>query len=46
MTQPQIAEEFVVSIRTVKVHVGNILRKLGVKSSKDAAALAKEHGII
>lgn len=46
MTQSQIAEEFVVSIRTVKVHVGNILRKLGLQSSKEAAALAKDHGII
>jgi len=45
-TQTQIAETFVVSIRTVKVHVGNILRKLGGKSSKEAAQKAKDMGIL
>lgn len=44
-TQAQIAECFVISIRTVKVHISNILRKLGVKSSKEAAALAKQNGL-
>ena len=46
LTQSQIAEHFVISIRTVKVHIGNILRKLGVTSSKEAAQLAKQHGLI
>lgn len=45
-TQTQIAEKFVVSIRTIKVHVGNILRKLGGKSSKEAAQKAKDMGIL
>lgn len=45
LTQSQIADHFVISIRTVKVHIGNILRKLGVSSSKEAAALVKEHGL-
>ncbi|PZE21802.1 response regulator transcription factor [Paenibacillus xerothermodurans] len=45
-TQTQIAEIFVVSIRTIKVHVGNILRKLGGKSSKEAAQKAKDMGIL
>ncbi|OXM87869.1 response regulator transcription factor [Paenibacillus rigui] len=45
-TQTQIADKFVVSIRTVKVHVGNILRKLGGKSSKEAAQKAKDMGIL
>lgn len=44
-TQSEIAEHFVISIRTVKVHIGNILRKLGVSSSKEAAVLAKQHGL-
>ncbi|TBL80264.1 response regulator transcription factor [Paenibacillus thalictri] len=46
LTQPQIAEQFFVSIRTVKVHVGNILRKLESKSSKEAAQKAKALGIL
>ncbi|WP_019534109.1 response regulator [Paenibacillus ginsengihumi] len=45
-TQTQIAEKFVVSIRTIKVHVGNILKKLGGKSSKEAAQKAKDMGIL
>ncbi|NOU93793.1 response regulator [Paenibacillus sp. LMG 31456] len=45
-TQTQIADKFVVSIRTIKVHVGNILRKLGGKSSKEAAQKAKDMGIL
>lgn len=45
-TQPEIAEKFVISLRTVKVHVGNILRKLGVSSSREAAAKARQSGIL
>ncbi|WP_248925620.1 response regulator transcription factor [Paenibacillus hamazuiensis] len=45
-TQTQIADKFFISIRTVKVHVGNILRKLGGKSSKEAAQKAKDMGIL
>lgn len=45
-TQTQIAEKFVVSIRTIKVHVGNILKKLGGKSSKEAAQKAKDMGLL
>ncbi|KPV56917.1 transcriptional regulator [Paenibacillus sp. A3] len=45
-TQTQIADKFVVSIRTIKVHVGNILKKLGGKSSKEAAQKAKDMGIL
>ncbi|MFC4770314.1 response regulator [Effusibacillus consociatus] len=45
-TQAEIAETLVVSIRTVKVHVSNILRKLGEKSSKEVGQKAKEMGII
>lgn len=39
MTQTEIAEQLFISIRTVKVHVGNIIRKLGVSSSKEAATV-------
>ncbi|WP_284639863.1 response regulator transcription factor [Paenibacillus silviterrae] len=45
-TQTQIADTFVVSIRTIKVHVGNILKKLGGKSSKEAAQKAKDMGLL
>jgi DNA-binding NarL/FixJ family response regulator len=46
LTQTEIADTFFISIRTVKVHVGNILKKLGESSSKDAALKAKNMGII
>ncbi|WP_127530655.1 response regulator transcription factor [Paenibacillus kobensis] len=44
-SQSQIAEKSFLSIRTVKNHVGNILRKLGVVSSKEAAEKAKHMGL-
>ncbi|BBH24832.1 DNA-binding response regulator [Paenibacillus baekrokdamisoli] len=42
-SQTQIAEKSFLSIRTVKNHVTNILRKLGGKSSKEAAQQAKDN---
>jgi DNA-binding NarL/FixJ family response regulator len=36
----EIANEFVVSIETVKTHVKSVLRKLGVHSRHEAAAVA------
>lgn len=45
MSQPAIADKLVVSLRTIKVHVGNVLRKLGGGSSKDAARKAREMGL-
>lgn len=44
-SQSQIAEKRFLSLRTVKNHVGNILRKLRTESSKDAARQAKEMGL-
>ena len=44
-SQSQIADKRFVSIRTVKNHVGNILRKLKAGSSKEAARQAKEMGL-
>jgi DNA-binding NarL/FixJ family response regulator len=44
-SQSQIAEKSYLSVRTVKNHVNNILRKLGGKSSKDAARKAKDMGL-
>ncbi|MCQ6559024.1 response regulator [Paenibacillus mendelii] len=44
-SQSQIAEKSFLSLRTVKNHVNNILRKLGGKSSKEAAKQAKDMGL-
>ncbi|CAM3689068.1 response regulator transcription factor [Cohnella lubricantis] len=44
-SQSQIADKRFVSIRTVKNHVNNILRKLRSGSSKEAARQAKEMGL-
>jgi DNA-binding NarL/FixJ family response regulator len=44
-TQTDIAKKFVISIHTVKVHVGNVLRKLGGRSSKDSARKLRELGV-
>ncbi|SFS48553.1 response regulator transcription factor [Paenibacillus sp. BC26] len=44
-SQTQIAEKSFLSLRTVKNHVNNILRKLGGKSSKEAAQRAKDNDL-
>jgi DNA-binding CsgD family transcriptional regulator/tetratricopeptide (TPR) repeat protein len=41
----QIAEELFISGKTVSVHVTRILAKLGVHSRRDAAVLARQHGL-
>ena len=43
-TNRQIGEELFVSEKTASVHVSNILRKLGVTSRVDAAAVAQRLG--
>jgi DNA-binding NarL/FixJ family response regulator len=40
-TNAEIAEELFISVKTASVHVSNILRKLGVKSRIQAAAIAQ-----
>lgn len=45
-TQTEIADRLFVSIRTVKIHVGNLLRKLGETNSKEAARKVRDLGII
>ncbi len=42
----EIADRLVVSRSTVKVHVSNILSKLGVSSRTEAVALAVEHKLV
>lgn len=44
-TNRQIGQELFVSDKTASVHVSNILRKLGVSSRIDAAAVAQRLGI-
>lgn len=44
-TNRQIGDELYVSDKTASVHVSNILRKLGVNSRVDAAAVAQRLGI-
>jgi DNA-binding CsgD family transcriptional regulator len=44
-TNRQIGDELFVSDKTASVHVSNILRKLGVTSRVDAAAVAQRLGI-
>ncbi len=45
-TQSQIADKLVISIRTVKNHIGNVLKKLGLSSSKEAADKLKQLGVL
>ncbi len=42
----EISEELVVSEKTIKTHVANILHKLGVKSRTQAALLAMREGMV
>ncbi|OPH60755.1 DNA-binding response regulator [Paenibacillus ferrarius] len=44
-TQTEIASRFFISLRTVKIHVGHILKKLGSPSSKDAAQKIRDLGL-
>jgi NarL family two-component system response regulator LiaR len=42
----QIAEQLVVSVAAVKFHISSILSKLGAANRTEAAAMAREHGIV
>ncbi|WP_042159746.1 response regulator transcription factor [Paenibacillus gorillae] len=44
-TQTQIADKLVVSVRTVKNHINNVLKKLQFSGSKEAAREAKAMGL-
>lgn len=46
LTNPEIAESLCISLSTVKTHVINVYRKLGVSSRLSAAEKAKELGLI
>lgn len=44
-TQTDIADKLYLSLRTIKVHVGNVLKKLGGSTSKEAARQARDLGL-
>jgi DNA-binding NarL/FixJ family response regulator/tetratricopeptide (TPR) repeat protein len=44
-TNAEIAAELFISVKTASVHVSNILRKLGLKSRIQAAAVAQRRGL-
>lgn len=44
-SQSAIADRLVLSLRTIKVHVGSILKKMGGGSSKEAAQKARDMGM-
>jgi len=45
MSNAQIADTFVLSLKTVRNHVSNVLTKLGVPSRAEAIVLAREAGL-
>jgi DNA-binding CsgD family transcriptional regulator/pimeloyl-ACP methyl ester carboxylesterase len=45
-SNPQIAEELVLSINTVQRHVSNILAKTGLANRTEAATYAARHGLV
>ena len=44
-TDREIAEELVISVRTVNTHMGNILNKTGSANRAEAASFATRHGL-
>jgi len=44
-SNPQIADELVISLNTVRRHVSNILAKTGAANRTEAAVYARDHGL-
>lgn len=45
-TNGEVAEALFISRKTVSVHVSNVLAKLGASTRGEAAALARDHGLL
>ncbi|MGC5346397.1 response regulator [Streptomyces sp. DT171] len=45
-SNPEIAQSLVVSLETVKTHVGNVLTKLGAQNRTHAVVIAYESGLV
>jgi DNA-binding NarL/FixJ family response regulator len=45
-TSREIAADLVISERTARTHVSNVLRKIGVSSRTQAAVLAVREGLV
>jgi LuxR family transcriptional regulator, maltose regulon positive regulatory protein len=46
LTNEEIGEALFLSVNTIKTHLRNIYRKLGARSRREAAALARYHGLV
>ena len=46
LSNDEIAKEFWVAPQTVKFHLTNIYRKLGVKNRTEATRIAYQHGLV
>jgi LuxR family maltose regulon positive regulatory protein len=46
LTSSEIADEFTVSVNTVKSHIRSIYAKLGVSSRRDAVRQAHDRGVL
>ena len=45
-TNSEIASRLCISENTVKNHVGNILAKLNLRNRREAAGVARRHGLL